>query len=421
MLQLFGNLVTASDIHISYLPLAHGFENLLHSFGYCFGASCGFYHGDVRLLTDDAQVLRPTLFVGVPRVYQRIHQVVMQTFESKPWFVRAMIQRALSDQMYYHRNNMGRSAIWDLLVFNKVKAALGGRVRYFFTGSAPLSPALQEFLQVCFNAPMFEGYGLTETSAITHVSTPADRNVGHVGPPMPSCEMKLESVSDMNYTVNDVPCPRGEVLLRGPSIMKGYFGEPQITSEVLDLDGWLRTGDIGRFNRNGTLSIIDRKKNIFKLSQGEYISAERIEGIFLQARLVGQIWVYGNSYKDCLVAVVVPDPLTLIPWALENVHEVVIPFRQPGWKESFGRLISRTDVAQAILSDVIATGKSAGLNSYEIPKRIIIEGAVNDLNQGFSVDNDLLTPTFKLKRPALLAHYQQKINDTYDVLETTRR
>ena len=209
-------------------------------------------------------------------MYQRVHQVVLQNFQDKPWPVRKMIARALRAQTYYHRTRQGRSYMWDLLVFWKVKAALGGRVRLFFTGSAPLSPVLQEFIKVCFGCPMYEGYGLTESGAISNTCDLRDPNVGHVGGPMVSCEMRLESVPDMNYRTDDRPCARGEVLLRGPSIMKGYYREPGMTAEVVDGDGWFHTGDIGRFNGNGTLSIIDRKKNMFKMAQ---VSSCRVRSV----------------------------------------------------------------------------------------------------------------------------------------------
>jgi len=341
---------------------------------------------------------------------------VLANFAAKPWPLRVLIAKAVRDQVYYHRHGQGRSYVWDALVFAKVKAALGGRVRMFFTGSAPLSPVLQEFIKVCFGCPMYEGYGMTETGAISNACDLRDPNVGHVGGPMVSCEMKLESVPEMNYTTADEPCPRGEVLLRGPCIMVGYYREPGLTAEVLDADGWLRTGDIGRFNRNGTLSIVDRKKNIFKLAQGEYIAVERLEGVFLQCELVGQLFVYGNSYKDVLVAIVVPDPLALIPFCLGLGLPDVVPFREEGWKESFAALCQLPVVEEAVLKQITAKGREDKLKGFEIPKAVYLEGEVNDLNQGFSVENDLLTPTFKLKRPKLLAHYQAQVDAMYSRL-----
>eukprot|EP00668_Euglena_longa_P012050 GGOE01014475.1.p1 GENE.GGOE01014475.1~~GGOE01014475.1.p1 ORF type:complete len:694 (+),score=195.48 GGOE01014475.1:35-2083(+) len=419
LLHTVGEDVVQTDVFLSYLPLAHGFENALHVAGLAKGASCGFYRGDVRFLTEDAVALRPTVFCGVPRVYQRVQQVILSRFQQKGPLGRWVISKALRDQAHYCRTGQERSALWDFLVFNKVRAALGGRIRMFFTGAAPLSPTLQEFIKVCFGCPMYEGYGLTETTAVSHCCDYEDNNVGHVGPPLSCCEMKLESVPEMNYTTDDTPCPRGEVLIRGTNIMRGYYKEPALTKEVLDADGWFHSGDIGRFNKNGTLSIVDRKKNIFKLAQGEYIAVERLESALLQGPLIGQIFLYGNSYKDVLVAIVVPDPIALIPLAIGHGVPDVIPFLQPGWKDSFAALC-KTDFAKAaIMDDIKKAAKDVALKGFEIPKAIHLEGKVNDMNQGFSVENDLLTATFKLRRNVILGRYQAAIDEMYAQMEAS--
>ena len=151
--------------------------------------------------------------------------------------------------------------------------------------------------------------------------------------------------------------------------------------------------------------------------QGEYISSERLEGIFLRCSLVGQIFVYGNSYKDQILAIVVPDPLSLIPHCTKAGVPDVVPFRTEGWKEGFATLCRRPDVREAVLAEIKEMAKENGLKGFEVPKALYLEGHVNDLNQGFNVENDLLTPTFKLKRPALQAKYQGAIDDLYEQLE----
>lgn len=416
LLNTVGAEVVEDDLYLSYLPLAHGFENAMHVAGIAKGACCGFYRGDVRVLTEDAVALRPTLFCGVPRVYQRVQQVILGRFQERTWIGRRIIAQALHDQAFYLRTGQDRSALWDFLVFRKVQAALGGRVRMFFTGAAPLSPALHEFIRVCFGCPIYEGYGLTETTAVSNCCDREDGNAGHVGAPLVSCEMRLESVPEMLYTVDDKPCPRGEVLLRGPCIMRGYYKDPAMTAAVLDPDGWFHTGDVGRFNKNGTLSIIDRKKNIFKLSQGEYIAVERLEAAFLQAPLVGQIFLYGNSYADFLVAIVVPDPIALLPQALQHGVPGAVPFRSDGWKEAFAALCRTPFAASAVLADLQAAGKAAGVKGFEIPKAVYLEGSVNDLNQAFTVENGCLTATFKLRRTVVQQRYQPQIDAMYAAL-----
>lgn len=418
LIETAGGMVQEGDTFFSYLPLAHGFENSIHVAAISRGVRIGFFHGNIKLLTEDAVVLKPTIFAGVPRVYQRVHQVIMQKFDQKPRLLRMLIHRAIRLQTEALRKGAPRIALYDKLVFDKVKEALGGRVRVMYTGAAPLTPKLQEFLKVCFACPLYEGYGMTETSAVSHAPVyPADCNVGHVGPPLPCCEMKLESVPELEYTTEDKPCPRGEVLVRGPTIMEGYHESPELTAEVIDAEGWLHTGDIGRVNPNGTLSIIDRKKNIFKLAQGEYIAVESIENQLLQAKTVGQLFLYGNSFKTTLVAIVAPDPTALIP-RLQHLGHDIPSFspKDPSWKGPFQEVCAKAEVRQLILQDLKDAGKDAKVKGFEVPKAVHLEGDLNDMNQGFSVENQCLTPTFKPRRPALQKRYQATINEMYQEL-----
>jgi len=168
------------------------------------------------------------------------------------------------------------------------------------------------------------------------------------------------------------------------------------TKEALEPDGWFHTGDIGRWNENGTLSIIDRKKNIFKLSQGEYVAVEYLEGVFIRSQFVKQIWVYGNSFKRYLVAVVVPDEEYLPIWAKQN-----------GLEGDYQTLATSPKVKTAIVADLEKVGKEAKLNGFEFIK------AIHLVTVPFSVDNDLMTPTFKLRRVNLLKHYKDDINKMY--------
>ena len=156
---------------------------------------------------------------------------------------------------------------------------------------------------------------------------------------------------------------------------------------------------------------------ILSVAQGEYISSERLEGIFLRCPLVGQIFVYGNSYKDCIVAVVVPDPVTLIPRCGKAGMPNVVPFKTEGWQESFEALCKSLDVNTMILAEIKGMAREANLKGFEMPKALHLEGSINDLNQGFNVENDLLTSTFKMRRPALLAKYQNAIDKLYLQLE----
>jgi len=182
------------------------------------------------------------------------------------------------------------------------------------TGSAPISAPVKDFLRVVFGCTVVEGYGMTESSTAGAICHPEDLSNGHVGMPSPSVEVKLRDVAEMGYLANASP-PRGEICMRGPTIFAGYFKMPDKTAEALAPDGWLYTGDIGEWTPQGQLRIIDRKKNIFKLAQGEYVAAEKIENIISRCPLVAQAFVYGDGLQSWLVAIIVPDPEESLKWA----------------------------------------------------------------------------------------------------------
>ncbi|XP_002965142.2 long chain acyl-CoA synthetase 6, peroxisomal [Selaginella moellendorffii] len=298
-----------SDVHISYLPLAHIYErtNIIAMAHY--GASLGFYQGDILKLMDDLELLRPTVFASVPRLYNRIYDRIVTTVQSSGGLREKLFNVAFNAKRQALEKDKTPSPIWDRLVFNKIKARLGGRVRLILSGASPISPEVLDFLRICFGACVLEGYGMTETACLISSCQEGDNTSGHVGAPNSSCEIKLEDVTEMEYTSQDKPYPRGEICVRGPSIFKGYYKDEVQTKEVLDPEGWLHTGDIGLWLPDGKLRIIDRKKNIFKLAQGEYIAPEKIENVYHKSKFVAQCFVYGDSLNASAVAIVVVDPV----------------------------------------------------------------------------------------------------------------
>lgn len=209
--------------------------------------------------------------------------------------------------------------------------------------------------------------------------------------------MKLEDVADMNYfSVNN----EGEICIKGTNVFKGYLKDPEKTKETLDEDNWLHTGDIGRWQPNGTLKIIDRKKNIFKLAQGEYIAPEKIENIYVRSRAVLQVFIHGESLRSSLVAVVVPDPDVFPSFAAKL-----------GVKGSLEELCQNQVVKKAILEDLQRLGKESGLKSFEQVKSIFVHP------EPFSIENGLLTPTLKAKRAELSKYFQTQINSLYEAIQ----
>lgn len=214
---------------------------------------------------------------------------------------------------------------------------------------------------------------------------------------MPCNWIKLVDVEEMNYMAAK---GEGEVCVKGPNVFQGYLKDPAKTAEALDKDGWLHTGDIGKWLPNGTLKIIDRKKHLFKLAQGEYIAPEKIENIYVRSELVAQVFVYGESLQAFLIAIVVPDFETLGPWAQKR-----------GLEGSIEELCRNKAVKKAILDDMVRLGKEAGLKSFEQVKDIALHPEL------FSIDNGLLTPTMKAKRPELRNYFRSQIDELYSTIK----
>ncbi|NXJ97095.1 ACSL5 ligase, partial [Corythaixoides concolor] len=383
---------TSSDITMSYLPLAHMFERVVQTVAYSCGAKVGFFQGDIKLLTDDMKTLKPTLFPVVPRLLNRIYDKIQSGAKSpmKRFLLNfAVIMKTAEIKQGLIRND----SIWDQLIFKKVQETMGGRVRIMVTGAAPISPSVLTFLRAALGCQIFEAYGQTECSAGCTFSMPGDWTTGHVGAPLACNIIKLDDVEEMNYFSSN---NEGEVCIKGPNVFKGYLKDPEKTAEAIDKDGWLHTGDIGKWLPNGTLKIIDRKKNIFKLAQGEYIAPEKIENVYIRSAPVAQVFVHGESLRSFLIGIVVPDPETLPEFAAKL-----------GIKGSYEDVCKNPAVKKAILEDMVRLGKEAGLKSFEQVKGLHIH------TEMFSVENGLLTPTLKAKRAELVKLFQKEIEALY--------
>ncbi|KAL1198038.1 Long chain acyl-CoA synthetase 7, peroxisomal [Cardamine amara subsp. amara] len=386
-----------SDVYISYLPLAHIYERANQILGVYGGVAIGFYQGDNLKLIDDLLVLRPTVFCSVPRLYNRIYDGVTSAVQSSGVMKRRLFQVAFNSKKQAIINGRNPSPLWDKLVFNKIKEKLGGRVRFMGSGASPLSPDVMDFLRVCFGCSVREGYGMTETSCVISSMDEGDTLSGHVGSPNPACEVKLVDVPEMNYTSEDQPHPRGEICVRGPIVFKGYYKDEEQTREIIDGDGWLHTGDIGLWLPGGRLKIIDRKKNIFKLAQGEYIAPEKIENVYTKCRFVSQCFIYGDSFNSSLVAIVSVDPDVMKHWAASEGIKY----------ENLGQLCNEPRVRKAVLTEMDNVGREAQLRGFEFAK------AVTLVPEQFTLENGLLTPTLKIKRPQAKAYYAEAISKMY--------
>uniref|UniRef100_A0A452IXP7 long-chain-fatty-acid--CoA ligase n=1 Tax=Gopherus agassizii TaxID=38772 RepID=A0A452IXP7_9SAUR len=344
---------------------------------YSSGARVGFFQGDIRLLTDDMKTLKPTVFPTVPRLLNRISDKI-QSGAQNP-LKRVLLNFALARKLDEVKKGILRNdSIWDKMIFKKVQETMGGQVRIMVTAAAPISPSVLTLLRGALGCQIFEAYGQTECAAGCTFTVPGDCTTGHVGAPLPCNIIKLEDVADMNYFSSN---NEGEVCIKGSNVFKGYLKDPERTAEAIDKDGWLHTGDIGKWMPNGTLKIIDRKKNIFKLAQGEYIAPEKIENVYIRSTPVAQVFVHGESLKSSLVGVVVPDPEVLPKFAAKL-----------GIKD---------------LSEETYKNSCKCLSFYTQVKDIYIHPEM------FTIEQGLLTPTLKAKRAELSKYFQTQLEALY--------
>ncbi|OMJ17578.1 Fatty acyl-CoA synthetase A [Smittium culicis] len=397
---------------VSYSPLAHTSSRKYEIFIFFMKGFTGFYCGDVSKILDDTRALQPTFFNGIPRILTRIYDsAAMQTIYS-PGIKGKLAKLAVKTKIHNLKNGLGYShSIYDKLFFNKTKSIVSKNLEYILFGSAPLEAHVLDFLRVALGAKMMDNYGMTESSAIGLGQSQDDYTVNSCGIPNDSMEIRIRDVPEMEYFVTDSPCPRGEILIRGPTVFKCYYKDEEKTNETLIGDGWLASGDIGRINLDGTVSIIDRKKSIFKLSQGEYIAPEKIEIIINKNQLVSQSFVHGITTKNHIVGVIVPDETFFAPWAAS----ILLRDNTQNLTKSQIENMTIKDFAQIklvnskLLESIQETCRSSKLNGFEIVKSIYIE------HIPFTVDSDsFLTPTYKLKRFDAIKHYKSIIDHLYN-------
>ncbi|KAJ3209284.1 long-chain fatty acid-CoA ligase, partial [Dinochytrium kinnereticum] len=394
----------SEEYYLAYLPLAHVLEFTVELLCLFEGISIGY--GAVRTLTDasvrnclgDIRELRPTLMAGVPAVWEGIRKGVLGKLREASNIQRTIFQYAF--ELKWALIQLGLPTyLLDAIVFNKIKNQTGGRLKFALSGGAPIPKSTQKFLSVCV-CPLVSGYGMTESVAILAIQN-IDQyaKVGIVGPPVPSGEVKLVDVPDTSYSSKNRPRPQGEVWLRGPTVMKGYFKQPEATKEALTADGWLMTGDIGEWHPDGNLSIIDRKKNLVKLSNGEYIALEKLESVYKISSFVQNICVYGDSEQNFCIAIVQPVDK-------EVLHFLASKGITPPSQE-LADIARIPEVEKAVLASLKEVAKKVELKPAEIV------GAVYVVGEEWTPQNGLLTAAMKLKRKDILARYQSEINRMY--------
>ncbi|KNC84329.1 hypothetical protein SARC_03453 [Sphaeroforma arctica JP610] len=404
-------IVPGEDCFMGFLPLAHIFA--LCSENFLLNNGCMIGYGGALTLTDnspkikagtkgDISELRPTYLAAVPTIMDRIRQAVTGKVAAGSPLVQKLFHKAFESKKAAMKKGKG-TPIWDAIVFNKIKSVLGGRIKEVFSGGAPLAADSQLFMNVVFGVPVCQGYGLTETCSSATIAHHTDRDsFGKVGGPLVVVDLKLKDWEEGNYKVTDkddkaIGMPRGEVLLGGPCIASGYYKMPEKTAEefIADESGkvWFHTGDIGQVHKSGTLQIIDRKKDLVKLQQGEYVSLGKVESMLKAANYIDNMMVYADPFHSYCVAIVTVLAPAVAAFAEKN-----------GIQKEWADLVKDPKIVAEVLASLQKEAKSSKLAKFETPQKIFIEA------DPWLPESGLVTASLKLQRNNLKKHYEAEIS-----------
>jgi long-chain acyl-CoA synthetase len=381
--------VDETDILLSFLPLCHSFERMAgHFLAICAGATIA-YAECVETVADNMGEIRPTLMATVPRLLEKIYARVIENAESGSPLKKKIFWWAINiGGKYIQAKAVGKVSGWlnyrynlaTKLVFSKLQQRVGGRLRFFASGGAPLSKEIAEFLYKA-GILVLEGYGLTESSPVICVNHEQKFKFGSVGPVIPGVEVKI--------------APDGEILTRGPHVMKGYYKKPEATAESIDADGWLATGDIGYFDNEGFLAITDRKKNIIVTSGGKNVTPASIENSIVLSPYIEQVLVIGDK-RRFLSALIVPSFNSLTKYAIEQVIT----------HTNIEELIANEKVIQLIKDEI--QKRTVDFAPFEQIKKFIL------LPKEFTIESGDLTPSLKIKRKVVEQKYAGQIEKLYE-------
>jgi len=380
-----------SDVICSFLPLAHIYQRVCEHVALWSGAAIGYFHGNMNELIQDLKLLRPTTFGAVPRLYNRIGtSIKAATLEAEKPTRRWLSQHVVNTKLANINDpRPGKAtqkhAIWDSLWSKRVAAQVGlDRTQTMVSGSAPLDPSLHQFLRIAFATNVVQGYGLTETYAMTLCQMEGDFSVGNCGSIAPGCELCLRDVPDMEYLTTDKPQPRGELLVRGPTVFREYWRNPEGTKKTMTEDGWFATGDICTVDSLGRFAIIDRVKNVLKLAQGEYVSPEKLENVFLaNCGWLASAYVHGDSDKSSLVGLFGIEPQGFAVFASKVLGRKIVPTDVAALRE----VCKDERVRVQATKELAKVGKKNKFNKYEFCRVLYL------FVDPFTIENELLTPT----------------------------
>lgn len=386
---------------IAFLPLAHIFELVFELVGFYWGGVIGYANvktlsaQSMRNCKGDIQEFKPTLMVGVAAVWETIRKGILQQINALPAFTQKVFWTAYYTKLKLNKWGLPGGNFIGNLIFKKIKEATGGQLRYLCNGGSPISADAQEFLSNVL-CPMLVGYGLTETVACATVLEPEHFEIGIAGDLTGAITAKLVDVEELGYYAKD---NQGELWLKGAPVLSEYYKNPEETEKVLTKDGWFKTGDVAEWTPHGQLKIIDRKKNLVKTLNGEYVALEKLEAVYRSNKYVSNICVYADQTKVKPVGIIVP----VIP----AVSKLAVQLGIMKPEDDVENYIHDTRLKNAILSDMSKTGKSQGLTGIEFLAGIAI------FNDEWTPENGFVTSAQKLKRKEILNAVKSEVESVY--------
>ncbi len=382
------DILSVDDLQYLWLPLAHSFGKVLMSIQLAIGFPTAV-DGRIDKIIDNLAVVKPTFMGAAPRIFEKAHARIRRMTADEGVVKKKIFDRAFTVGLEVSRRRLAgenvpphlaaQHAVYDKLVFAKIRDRFGGRVRFFISGSAALNRDIAEWFHAA-GILILEGYGLTETSAAICVNLPTHHKFGTVGPPFPDTEVRFAD--------------DGELLIKGPGVMDGYHNLDDATAETLS-EGWFHSGDIGEADDEGFIRITDRKKDLFKTSGGKYVAPQVIEGKFKAVcPYASQVVVHGNA-RNFVSAIVTLDPEAIEGWAAQ--HGLA--------GKSYGEIVS-SEAAREMVKGYIDQ-LNTQLNRWETVKKFIV------LDRDLSVENGEITPSLKVRRKAVEDHYKQELDALY--------
>lgn len=399
------------DVEIVFLPLAHIYERQGLAHNLLKGGMCGFpqLNGTPLTLVEDLKLLKPKHMSNVPRVFTKLEAALKNaTLKLDLAVKRALFAKVFDTKMKLQSvadGAKGEHWLYDHTIVPKLRKVLGfDEMLFCTTGLAPISPETVRFMKAALNIGFSQGYGLTETYAGFCFSQPFEKEPGSCGAPGVCCDIRVRELPELNYHIDDPRGPSGELLIRGHQVFPGYYKNKEETDKCLK-DGWFATGDVARIDpANGRLFIIDRVKNFFKLAQGEYVTPEKVENVYLSSNpLLTQCFVHGDSLRHHLVAVVGVDPAGITNFL---VHECNVSKADLHLEEAILQTVNKTENRIKLLKAL--NSRVSGLTGFELIHNLYVEF------EPLRIERDVITPTVKIRRPIAAKFFAEQIKSMYE-------